>query len=193
MNLILATVGFLSIFVLQPYVIVKVWNKLWQTLEDETFKNMYGALYQGQRTRNRLIGIYHTVYFFRRIIFVSTGLFCRIKDFEGLQWVVVMNGVVIFPSIVIVKLKINVSREMNYFELYCEWTAGIAMIISCCFSEWQTHESRMMIGWYFNLYTLLTLSVTVCKMIYSTYVDVRLWFKQQYTRYLHKKKLEAAP
>ena len=135
LNIVLATVGFICVFILLPHSIIKIWNKRWDELENDDFKNKYGALYEGLRPNGRLIAKYHAVYMFRRISFVSTGLFCRIKDLEGIQWIILMYCVV-FPSMIIVDLQINVSPEMNNFELYCEWTAGIAIILSCCFTEW---------------------------------------------------------
>ena len=46
MSLTLTVVGIMCVLAI-PILVVKLWNKRWQALENEEFKNKYGALYEG--------------------------------------------------------------------------------------------------------------------------------------------------
>ena len=57
------------------------------------YANMFGALYQETKFRNKFQFIYNIVYYFRRLIFVGTGLVFEEKSTHQILTILTLNFV----------------------------------------------------------------------------------------------------
>ena len=70
------------------------------------------------------------------IFFVALALLCRNPDYAGIQWKLTMVFAVLLPQMGITTMRINVSHNMNRFELISGWITGTIIIFSCGFTDW---------------------------------------------------------
>ena len=80
-----------------------------------------------------------------------------------------MYFIVLFPSIVIATIRIQISRDMNRFEIFCEWILSLAIIICSGFTDWESAENQYMIGWMFNGVIIIGLCATASQMVQTAY------------------------
>ena len=108
--MIYAVVALTLCSVFWTFALCKINNKRYTTLQDPTFRAIYGKLYENLRLRSRKAAKYLITQTLRRLSFVALIIFMRGEEKVGLQWVLVMIFVSMLPSISALAIRVNLAH-----------------------------------------------------------------------------------
>ena len=124
---LLLTLGLLFV----PSSIFWAWYQIPETLEEKSFKNMWGPCYEGVSVRNNWSRAYYMVYIFRRFVFITIGLFITNPVFQIMGLIVLNYSMTIYYG----ASRPQNSRFNNRLELFNEFFVNICCMHLLFFTE----------------------------------------------------------